>query len=187
MEQILSSCKFWFSILTAEGKMVDEMKQHSKVKIVEAAVKNTISAINTQRINSKFLLLLLNKEIESKSLLYCMCEEKSKLEKTIKKYQNMLSDYQNDLKMIDDTFRKMKTIPVRKLQLLLNKSLDYIKARTNELIQGNITVQELSKTTPDIQIVQDISERCKHITSVVATCVFGNLTRQYFENNEEET
>ncbi|XP_052068616.1 uncharacterized protein LOC127707898 [Mytilus californianus] len=53
-------------------------------------------------------------------------------------------------------------------------------------MMGNITVQELTNTTPEIQLVQDIAERCKHIETAVSTCVFGNLIRQYFENNEKE-
>ncbi|CAC5398279.1 RNF213 [Mytilus coruscus] len=184
--KVMNSSKFWIFILTAEGTLVNEMKQHCKVKAVEAAVKNTISAINKQTINSKLFLLLLNKELESKSLLYCMTENIHQLERKIERYEKKINDYKFNLDMIDDTFRKLKWIPVRKLQLLLKKCIDYTKTQRDNLMMGNLTVQELSNTTPEIQLVQDIAERCKHIETAVSTCVFGNLIRQYFENNEKE-
>lgn len=184
-ENVMDLSQFWIAVLTADGANADDIKQHSKAKLADQTIMDTIICINQQSISCKTLKGLSKKETERNRILKHVTADALRLENELKCSLLKVSEYQNNLKVITESFKILKGIPVLQLQTTAKEILKIVCEKEN-YFQSQMTVHELYNPSFDFKEMQDMAECCKNINTIISSGVFRNIVRQYFENKSEK-
>lgn len=183
-ENVMDFSQFWIAVLTADGSNGDDIKQHPKTKLADQTIKDTIICIKQLSISCQTLKEFGKKETERNHILKNMTADVLGLENEINCSLLKLSEYLNYLKVIIESFRILKGIPVLRLQTTVKEILKFVSDKEN-YCQSQMTVKELYNPSSDFKEIKEMAECCKNIDTIILSGVFRNIIRQYFENKSE--